>query len=335
MKQSIGTNFDDPDKLFNWMHDAYCCAIISTALWRGGVLDELLKGPVSVAEIAQRCSLNTDKLTRVLDFLVGHEIVAKQAGGKFAPTDRTRMLHSAAGTLAAMETEAFAGSKLLPAMREEGVTPFQLHFGEPVFPYFTSNAAAAVEFGAHMSFMTMRDMRFVFANHEFKPFKTVADIGGSMGDLLLGLLSKYPDAEGILFDLPDVVEIARPAISSSPAGGRVSIIGGSFFEAVPSADLYTLKQILHDWNDDECRQILGSIRKAINPQGRLAVIDHLLGETPQPNEAQSTDIAMLIWDTGRERKQSDFEALFADTGFKLDRITRNPNGHSVIEAIPV
>jgi len=155
-----------------------------------------------------------------------------------------------------------------------------------------------------------------------------------MGVFLLGMLEQHPGARGILFDLPDVVEIARPMVAASPLAERVEIVGGSFFESVPAADLYTLKQILHDWHDEECERILRSIRAAINPGGRLAVIDHLLGETPQPDEAQSTDVAMMVWDTGRERKQSEFEALFAATGFRLDRVTRNPSGHSVIEAVP-
>jgi hypothetical protein len=156
-----------------------------------------------------------------------------------------------------------------------------------------------------------------------------------MGDFLLGVLAEYPGAKGILFDLPETVTMARTAIAASPLAGRVEIVGGSFFEEVPSADLYTLKQILHDWHDEECEQILGNIRRAINSGGRLAVMDHILNDTPAPDEAQGTDVAMMVWDTGRERKLADFERLFAATGFAIDRVTRNPGGHSVIEAVPV
>jgi hypothetical protein len=44
---------------------------------------------------------------------------------------------------------------------------------------------------------------------------------------------------------------------------------------------------------------------------------------------------MMIWATGRERRLPEFEALFRAAGFSLDRATENPNGHSVIEAVPV
>ncbi len=227
-----------------------------------------------------------------------------------------------------------AGSRFVPALRE-GKTPFEHFYGEPVFDYFRKHPEDAAAFGAFMGYMTMRDMRFISAHHRFQPFATVADIGGSMGNLVLAILADYPGTRGILFDLPETVELARPRVAASALAERVELVGGSFFEAVPAADLYTLKQILHDWHDDECRQILGCIRAAINPGGRLAVIDHILPDEPAASEAQATDLAMMAWDTGRERRLADFEALFDASGFRLDRVSHNPNGHSVIEAVPV
>ena len=155
-----------------------------------------------------------------------------------------------------------------------------------------------------------------------------------MGDLLLAVLGEYPGTRGILFDRPDVVGLARPAILSSPLADRVEIVAGSFFDAVPAADLYTLKQILHDWDDSEACEILRCIRTAMPAGARVAVIDHVLSDRPEPDESLATDIAMMIWDTGRERKLGDFSALFARAGFAIDRLTRNPAGHSVIEIVP-
>jgi hypothetical protein len=124
-------------------------------------------------------------------------------------------------------------------------------------------------------------------------------------------------------------------IKAAPEGDRVEVVGGSFFEEVPKADLYLIKMILHDWDDAECVKILETIRKAIPLGGRIAVIDYLLPEVPTPTEGLSMDLAMMIWDTGQERKLSEFEALFAAAGFRLDRVSENPHGQSVIEAVPV
>ncbi len=65
------------------------------------------------------------------------------------------------------------------------------------------------------------------------------------------------------------------------------------------------------------------------------MIEHVLPERPAMTDAQTMDIAMMIWATGRERKLSELQALFAAAGFAFDRITPNPVGQSVIEAVPV
>lgn len=124
------------------------------------------------------------------------------------------------------------------------------------------------------------------------------------------------------------------AVKSAEHGERVKFIGGDFFTSVPDGgDLYLLKMILHDWDDEECINILKSIRAAIAPGGRVTVIDYVLPEVPQPHPSNSMDLWMMIWATGRERKLSEFKLLFDAAGFSFDRVTKNPEGQSVIEAV--
>ena len=114
------------------------------------------------------------------------------------------------------------------------------------------------------------------------------------------------------------------------------MVGGDFFKSVPAGgDLYLLKQILHDWTDDECVAILQSVRRAIAPHGRLALIERIVPEVSEPDPAFSYDIMMMVWTEGQERKLSQFERLFEASGFRFDRVTRNYHHESVIEAIPV
>jgi hypothetical protein len=332
--RAFGQYFDNPDDLFGWLNSAVFGTAAMDALNRSGVTALLLKGPATAGALASDSGLPEDRLRRLLDYLVGHEVIEGRADGLYAPTSRTQAMLDAQGLFANELISGMASSKLYEGLRDDRI-PFELFFGKPVFEYFAEQPKVAASFGQFMGWMTRRFEKFVHAQHRFEPFETIADIGGSMGDFLLSMLGEYPGTTGILFDLPETIAMARPAISASPVADRVKLVGGSFFEEVPPADLYTMKQILHDWHDDECEKILGNIRRAINPGGRLAVIDHILNNTPAPDEAQGTDVAMMVWDTGRERKLADFERLFAATGFQLARLTRNPNGHSVIEAVPV
>lgn len=80
---------------------------------------------------------------------------------------------------------------------------------------------------------------------------------------------------------------------------------------------------------------LRGIRAAIAAGGRLAVFDRLMPETPRPHPAFHMDLHMMLLLGAQERKLSAFETLFADSGFRLDRVTEFPEGPSVIEAVPV
>ncbi len=334
MTQAIGKYFDDIDTLYAWAHNFTMITPIINAMNQTGVIARLLEGPVRLADLAHDCDLSPNRLGRIMDYLLAHELVDQSEDGQFLATDRTRMLQEISTTFRIVNYTMKAGKSLADSLRSEDETAFEMAFGEPAFDYLSNRPDEAALFGDHMGFMTRKVENFLFSQHRFEPFKTVADIGGNMGDFLLKVLEQYPGSTGILFDMPPVIELAKDRIASSSIKDRVSFQSGSFFEQVPVADLYLLKQILHDWNDEECVQILRAIRSAILPGGRLAVIDHILSETPEPSEGLSTDIAMMIWDTGRERRLSDFETLFAATGFKLDRVAKNPNGHSLIEVVP-
>lgn len=331
--RKIGQSFGHLDDVIEWAHNVIFGCAVFNLMNRSGVAARLLAGPASAAELTDLAAIPADKMARMLDFMLAHEMIVAGEEGALIGNARTAMMLEAEAFFPITQITNAAGAKLLPAL-QQGITPFAAQFGAPVFEYYHAHPAAAADFGKYMGLMTRRVERFLFSQHRFQPFAVVADIGGSMGDLLLAMLGEYPAARGILFDRPDVVELARPAIAASPMADRVEIVGGSFFESVPAADLYTLKQILHDWDDHECLAILNGIRAAMNPGGRVAIIDHVLSDIPTPSESLSTDIAMMLWDTGRERKLGDFSALFAKAGFRIDRLTTNPNGHSVIEIVP-
>ena len=333
MQEPIGPRLDDADALFNWLHGVVVGVPVLHFACRSGLAERLLAGPATAEVLGQATGLPADKLRRVLRYMVRHELIEAHGEG-FAATERTGRLLRWAGLWQQMINTMRAGSVLDEALRE-GSTGFERMTGEPVFDHFERHPDLRARFAEFMSFMTDRTLDFVLTHHRFEPFETVVDVGGSFGSLLLAVLDRYPEAKGVLFDRPAVVAQAEERIARSPLADRVVVVGGSFFDAVPPGDLYLLKQILHDWDDAECRDILRVVRRAIDPGGRVAVIDHLLPEDGPPTEADSTDIAMMIWATGRERTRQDFAALFDAAGFQLARVSKNPSGHSVIEAIAV
>jgi hypothetical protein len=219
---------------------------------------------------------------------------------------------------------------------QTGKPAFDCSFGMPIFAYLAEHPDTVRYFADLMSRTTAIIEAFVFANHRFEPFELAVDVGGSHGRLMMALLGRHPQSRGIVFDMPKTAEQAAAIVAASPVADRIEARGGDFFEAVPAGgDLYLLKQILHDWNDEECVQILSSIRAAIGDRGRLAVIEYLLPEDCVPHSGFSMDVHMMVLSTGQERTLSEYNRLFEAGGFALDRVTENPQGQSVAEVVPV
>ncbi|KAJ7319715.1 hypothetical protein JRQ81_019226 [Phrynocephalus forsythii] len=140
---------------------------------------------------------------------------------------------------------------------------------------------------------------------------------GAGGGLAKECISLYPNANVIIFDLPEVVEIAKKDSVTSDKG-RITFQKGDFFkDPVPEADLYILARILHSWNDEQCIQLLTNMHKACKPGGGVIVVEVVLNEDRRgPPEAHIYSTIMLLIYGGRGRTASEHQALFSAAGFK-------------------
>jgi hypothetical protein len=103
-------------------------------------------------------------------------------------------------------------------------------------------------------------------------------------------------------------------------GDRVTFVAGSFFERVPQGDVHLLSTILHDWDDKRAGEILRTIRAAARPDGRLLVIDAVVGPGNDPHGAKWLDLLMLALSGGRERDEPQWRVLLGGAGFEPLRI---------------
>jgi len=161
----------------------------------------------------------------------------------------------------------------------------------------------------------------------------VVDVGGGNGALLAALLQRYPTLSGLLFDQDEVVAGAGDTLAAM--AGRVQVVGGSFFDRVPAGgDVYLLSQVLHDWDDQACRQILAAVRSAMEPGRRLMVIERLLEPGSGPLHYLS-DINMMVNLHGRERSLDEFTQLLSETGFGAPTVVRTQATFSILDALSV
>jgi len=303
-----------------------------------GIPDLLADGARSAESLADAVGADREALARLLRAAASIGLLAETSPGEYELTDAGHVLRS--GTpLSLRETVLAWGSaggwklagELVQAVRAgRSVAPEVL--GHTLWEYHASNPELGTHFARAMGENTAHVAPDVAEAVNTPAYRRIVDVGGAHGELLLALLERAPDAQGVLFDLPRVVENARARLERSPLAGRVELVGGDFLEQVPHGDLYLLKWILHDWDDDRARQILAACRRAAAPGARLVIVEFLVPEPWAPSPVHLMDLSMLALTGGRERTRSEYEALLEAAGWSVERVTGTSGLFSVLQA---
>jgi hypothetical protein len=205
--------------------------------------------------------------------------------------------------------------------------------GMDVWQYRANNPEEGAYFDRAMTSLTGTLSPAIVSAYDWGQFQTIADIAGGHGSQLGDILRQHTRVRGILFDQPHVVAGAPDVLAAAGVADRCEIVAGSFFEAVPAADAYILKHILHDWYDADCTRILQTIRKSAPENARLLVIEVVIEGPNHGAPGKSMDLQMLVGPGGMERTREEFEALFAAGGWRL--IATHPaQTHHIVEGAP-
>jgi hypothetical protein len=312
-------------------------------LARVGVADHLAHGPRTVEELAAATETNAPMLYRFLRAAASVGVFAEQADGRFALTPTAEYLRSdVPGTiryLAYLYGEESVwncfGSAVDTLRTGEPAGP-KLRGGKGWFQYMEESPEYAEVFHRAMTGVSNRASE-VATSYDFSGFSSVADIGGGQGRLLAAILASSPGARGVLFDIASAIGGAAPVLEQHGVADRVECVVGDFFESVPSGlDAYVLKAILHDWNDEDCRRILGNIRAALgdHAEGRILIVEAVVPDLNDWHFSKAMDIAMAVSLGGKERNLHEWRALLASAGFELAGVSRTAPPHWVIEGRP-
>jgi hypothetical protein len=308
------------------------------AVARLGVADQLAAGPKTSAQLADAVGASPDSLTRTLRALAGVGVFSSPAPGSWALTPVGECLRTGVpGSLRYLviaETDHAhwaAWGRFIHAVRT-GTPQAEAALGCKSWDYYAAHPDDGDAFSKAMADISSMAIGPVLASCDFSGASTIADIGGGYGALLAAILRTQPKARGILFDQPQVVAAAGGVLGD--VDGRVERVSGDFFsQPVPSADLYLLKHILHDWDDDDCVSILKNVRASMTAGARLLIIEMIMAEQPAPGPAAWMDLNMLVALGGRERTASAYQQLLASAGLDTARVIPTPSPYGVIEAI--
>jgi hypothetical protein len=293
-----------------------------------GVFDCLDKVTAKKAEaLAAELGVDGTLLYRLLRAQSAIGLVEEDGSRGFVLTDKGELLRSdhpqSLKPMARLEEgpQHYALWKHLPAMIRDGKqNAFMREFGRMAFDYALDNQDYAERFKHAMSSYSAVQSALVLEalrRYDFSGIRTFCDVAGGHGHLMCAFLQAHPLFSGIVVDLPEVVddknELWAPKLGLQD---RCRYVGGDMFEEVPTADAYSLKMILHDWNGGECVEILSNLRRAASGGAQVFIVEHVVPDHDVAHFSKLFDIHMMCWGTGQERTEAQYARLMERAGWK-------------------
>lgn len=300
--------------------------------------DYLAEAPRTAVELAPLAVMHAPALYRVMRTLASLGFFTEDAEHRFALRPLGAVLKTgtpghAAALIMGGEIVTRSLDQILYSV-QTGKPGFERSFGTPLFDWLAANPVQAALFNKTMVGFHGMEPPAIASAYNFSAFQTIADVGGSTGNLLATILSRHPGPRGILFDLPHVVRDAPALIQQRGLADRIRIEAGSFFESVPAgADAYILSHVIHDWTPEQCLTILGHCRRAMNAGGRLLLAEMVLPDGDAPHAGKMLDMIMLTVLGGEERTASQYSALLDQAGFQMTRIIPTASLVAIVEAV--
>jgi len=256
-----------------------------------GVFTELANGPEQLDNLAGRLGLHHRSARDYLDALVAMGFL-QRSNGTYSNTPDTdlfldRHKSSYIGGILEMANGRLFGfwNHLTEALRtgrpqneakdESGESPFEALYADPARLKSFLAAMSGISRGANMA---------IAKKVPWAKYKTFADVGTAQGDLAVQIALANPHLKGIGFDLAPVGPVFEEYVQTNGVSDRLSVQPGDFFtEALPKVDVLTMGHILHDWNLDEKKMLIGKAYEALSPGGALVVYDTIIDDDRSKN----------------------------------------------------
>ena len=238
-----------------------------------GLADHLAAGPRTAADLAAAVSADPDSLHRLMRALSTVGVCAEQEDGSFVLTtlgeglrsDVTASMRPLARTL--RDPALWSAWGHLGHSVHTGENAFEALHGIDVWTHRQHHPEHNAIFNDNMASLSGLVADAVTTAYDFSGRSTVVDVGGGHGVLLEAVLDRHHYLTGVVFDQAPALRRSPTAGASESVASRWAAVSGSFFDAVPAADVYLLKSILHDWPDDRCVDILRSCRRPLPGRG--------------------------------------------------------------------
>ena len=301
-----------------------------------GVFDVLAEAPAGAGEVARRLSADPRAVEVLLDALAAIGLLGKVDGlYSCSPGVEDLLTESREGGLLAY-VRHLANCLRSWAQLAEVVRTGQRAARRPSVRGAEEDQVSFIEAMHELSTRSARDLVDAIGP---PAFDHLLDVGGGPGTWTIAFLRVRPDARATLFDLPDVLPMARRHVEQAGMADRVELVGGDLDTDAPlpsGADLAWVSAIIHMYDRQQTRGLFAKVRAALSPGGRILIRDVLMepSRTAPPGGALFAVNMLVNTPTGRTYTLTELEEDLAATGFgEVSVLHRSPHMDSVVQAV--
>jgi hypothetical protein len=300
--------------------------------------DHLAHGPLTCDELAKETGCDPEATYRLLRASANIDVVSIMTDGRFGLTPLGERLRSKVpGSMRESAIALTAPGHWLPWGRlaeavRHGVRQTPATLGRELFEFYAENPDEGSAFTGAMSNVSAAVAEDVAEVLDTSTAEHVVDVGGASGTIIAAVLKRNPALHGTILELAHVAPRARLALAELGLSSRCNVVEGDFFKSVPQADIHILKQIIHDWDDEQSVRILANCVRALRSAGRVILVERVIPDDGRPSFAPLADLNMLVLLPGRERTAKQYGKLLGAAGLRLDRVIDMASAMQVIEA---
>jgi len=259
-----------------------------------GLFTQLAQGPLDGPTLARTLGIRVDRSPDFFDALVALGFLERAGDGPSAVYSNT----PETGTFLDRAKPSYVGG--LPEMLNARLYGFwnglteALRTGEPqneakggdgsFFSALYADEARLEQFLSAMASIQLGNYATLAARFDFSKYRTALDVGGANGLLCRTLATRYEHLRLLTFDLPVVSPVARRENERAGLGARIEVISGDFFrDSFPSADVITMGNILHDWNEEQKQLLVSKAHAALTLGGVFIAIENVIDDARRQN----------------------------------------------------
>jgi precorrin-6B methylase 2 len=318
----------DPSPILQTAFGFWTSKVLLTAV-EMGVFTTLGSRRLTGAELGKELGLHPRGIGDFFDGLVAMKFLDREGNGPQAryfntPSSAHFLDRSSpryvGGILEMLNARLFKFWNDLPQALRTGKPQNEIkHSQKPMFEELYSDLPRLEQFMGAMTGLSRLNFEAFAEKFDFKPFKTMCDIGGATGLLCIEVAKRHPQLRCTSFDLPAVEPVAKKSIAAAGLSARIGTASGDFFkDPLPKADLITMGMILHDWNLEKKLHLIRAAYDALPPGGALVAIEALIDDERRQNVfGLMMSLNMLIeFGDAFDYSAADFRGWCTKIGFR-------------------